>query len=280
MAAPAVGEVLAVLAQAGPTTLRLTGDPGELDDALRELGDRRPVLAGGDGSLHLAVNRMRALGLSHVPLGLVPLGTGNDLARGVGLPLDPSEAARIVVEGRPQAMPLATRAGSDEVLVNNVHTGLGERAARLGAGLKGRLGALAYPAGALLAGARPQVADVAVRVDGRATFEGPALAVVVALGPSAGGGHRVAPDADPTRPELDVVLVEPGPLRARLGVGAAMAAGRDPSTRPDVVRATGQVVEVEHLRRRESSWDLDGESRRWPSPVRLAVEAQGWHLVR
>jgi diacylglycerol kinase (ATP) len=276
----ALGEVLSRLARVAPTAVRLTKDADDLDEALRGLDGRRPVLAGGDGSLHLAVNRLRALGLADVPLGLVPLGTGNDLARGMGLSLEPAEAAETAATGTPQAMPVATRAGSDEVLVNNVHAGIGDRAARFATRLKPRLGALAYPAGAVVAGVRPGTERVAVRVDGRTVHRGAALAVVVALGPSAGGGHRVAPDAEPTEPVLDVVLIEPGSVWSRLGIGAAMVAGRDPSEHPDVERWTGREVEIEHLDRSSADWDLDGECRTWPSPVHLVVEPAAWRLVR
>ena len=37
--------------------------------------------------------------LADTLVGLIPLGTGNDFARGVGIPLDPAEAARVVVAG-------------------------------------------------------------------------------------------------------------------------------------------------------------------------------------
>ena len=275
-----LGEAVRELAQHAPTELRLTSGPEDLDRQLRVLGNRRPVVVGGDGSLHLAVNRMRALGLAHVPVGLVPLGTGNDLARGLGLSLDPAEAARTVATGRPRPLPVATHDGSDEVVVNNVHTGLGERAARLGTGLKPRLGALAYPAGALLAGARPEVVAVEVRIDGRSVHQGPALAVVVALGPSAGGGHEVAPGADPTEPRLDVVLVAASSLRGRLSVGATIMAGKDPAEHPAVHRWSGRRVEVVHAGPVAPPWDLDGEIRRWSSPVGLTVEPAAWRLVR
>jgi diacylglycerol kinase family enzyme len=275
-----LGDAVRELAQHGPTELHMTSGADDLDRELRDLGNRRPVVVGGDGSLHLAVNRMRVLGLSDVPVGLVPLGTGNDLARGLRLSLDPAEAARVVATGRAQPLPVATHDGSAEVVVNNVHTGLGERAARLGTGLKPRLGALAYPAGALLAGARPDVATVEVRVDGRSVHQGPALAVVVALGPSAGGGHEVAPGADPTEPQLDVVLVAASSLRARLSVGAAIMAGRDPAERPGVHRWSGRRIEILHGGAVTPPWDLDGEIRRWSSPVGLTVEPAAWWLVR
>jgi diacylglycerol kinase (ATP) len=62
------------------------------------------------------------------PVGLVPLGTGNDFARGVGIPLDHIEAARLVRTGRPRPVDLIVD-DSGGVVVNAVHVGAGAGAA-------------------------------------------------------------------------------------------------------------------------------------------------------
>ena len=63
------------------------------------------VACGGDGSLHLLVERARALGLAdRVELGLVPLGTGNDFAGHLGIPTDPDGAAAVLRDGPTTAM--------------------------------------------------------------------------------------------------------------------------------------------------------------------------------
>ena len=270
---------MVTLAERAPVTVHLTSDRDDVDEALRHLDGRRPVVAGGDGSLHLIVNRLLALGLADVPLGLVPLGTGNDLARGLGLPLDPAPAARIARDGRPRALPVLVRDGDAEVVLNNAHVGLGERAAQLAVGLKPRLKALAYPAGALVAGVRPRAEGMLVRVDGELVAQGPIHAVVVALGPSAGGGHRVIPDADITVPALDVFVLHPCGIRGRLALAAAVAGGRDPRDRPGVGRWRGRRVRIEHPAVEELDWDVDGESRRWPTPVHLEVRPAAWSLL-
>src|SRR3712207_7547394 len=78
----------------------------DLEDLAATLGrcEGRPiVVAGGDGSLHAVVNGLyRVSELRSTRLGLVPLGTGNDFARGVGIPLDPRAAAQVVLDGHSQ----------------------------------------------------------------------------------------------------------------------------------------------------------------------------------
>ena len=90
---------LAVLRVAGPVEVVASGSPEELDTALDGRGERTLVVAGGDGSLHAVLNRLHRRGeLDQDPLGLLPLGTGNDFARGLGLPTGaagPQQAAEL-----------------------------------------------------------------------------------------------------------------------------------------------------------------------------------------
>ena len=143
-----VAAAVAELARAGPTEVAEAEDSTSLD----RVDGRVLVVAGGDGSVHALVGRLRGRGeLATTTIGLVPLGTGNDLARGLGLPLDPVAAARRVVDGTPMAADLLV-ADDGEVVVNAAHAGVGAEAARRSARLKRALGPLAYPVGAALAG--------------------------------------------------------------------------------------------------------------------------------
>ena len=66
-----------------------TSDPGELYGVLQRAGSRRIVVAGGDGSLHAVMSVLhRRNQLGSAGVALLPLGTGNDFARGVGIPLE------------------------------------------------------------------------------------------------------------------------------------------------------------------------------------------------
>src|SRR5262249_23576286 len=66
--------------------------------ALLDDGVERLVVLGGDGSIHLLGNFLLQQGKAQqIPLGLVPVGTGSDLARTLGLPTDPHAALRRVL---------------------------------------------------------------------------------------------------------------------------------------------------------------------------------------
>lgn len=61
------------------------------------------VVAGGDGTVNFAVNRMKERGLD-LPLGIIPAGTANDFAGIVGMSHDPVEAARQIASGSEQRL--------------------------------------------------------------------------------------------------------------------------------------------------------------------------------
>ena len=273
----AIEAARAVLAEAGPVEVVSTGTPDELDRALDACGSRRLVVAGGDGSLHLAVTRLRARGeLAERPIALVPLGTGNDLARALGLPLDAAEAAQLVLTGRHQPMDLLVD-DVGGVVVNAVHVGVGAEAAMSAGRLKPLLGLLAYPLGAVFAGMRSSGWRLRVEVDGQVLSAGTrALMVGIGNGPGIGGGTQLLPHAVPHDGMLDVVVsLATGPL-ARMRYGAALKAGTHLET-PHVRSARGRSVTI--------SGDLvgvnaDGEVGDEVTHRTWTVEPAAWSLLR
>jgi YegS/Rv2252/BmrU family lipid kinase len=276
----AVDAAVGLLAEAAPVRLRPTADPDELrralDDAATDGLD--VVVAGGDGSLHAVVAALTAAGrlTPDRPLGLVPLGTGNDFARGVDLPLDPAEAAARLVGGRPRPMDLLV-ADTGAVVVNAVHAGLGAAAAERADGMKERLGALAYPVGALLAAVRGEGWALAVEVDGT-PLDLPGDTVLMAgvgNGPSIGGGTLLLPDARPDDGLLDVMVsCATGPA-ARAAFGTALRNGTH-TERDDVVTARGRTVRISGD---PVGYDADGELEDEVADRTYTVDPGAWALV-
>ena len=99
-----VDAAAAELHKAGIDVLRPAWREGEpLSAAIERCGDKADfvVIAGGDGSLNAAAPALIDSGL---PLGILPGGTANDLARTLGLPLDMVEAAKVIAAGRIRAI--------------------------------------------------------------------------------------------------------------------------------------------------------------------------------
>jgi diacylglycerol kinase family enzyme len=233
----AVDGAVAVMARHGPTRVL----PAEVD--LAQVGDDRLVVAGGDGSLHAVVARLHAEDrLDGTPVALVPLGTGNDFARGAGLPLDPAEAAERAATGSPRPWDLLVD-DAGGVVVNAVHAGIGADAAERSERLKGRLGPLAYPVGALAEGVRVDGWHLIVEVDGR-PLDLPGdevLLVGVGNGSCIGGGTPLFPGARGDDGLLDVVVsCATGPA-ARAAFALALRKGEH-LERDDVVAVRGTTA--------------------------------------
>lgn len=247
----------AVLGEHGPVELAVSEDADDIDRILDGLGGRRLVVAGGDGSIHLVVQRLHDRGELDADLALVPLGTGNDLARGLGLPLEARHAAEVAATGRLRHLDLLVdeRGG---VVVNAVHAGLGAEAARRSEGMKDGLGPLAYPAGALVAGLQEEGWRLAVTVDGRRIHAGDddrLLMVAIANGSTIGGGAPLAPSAEPDDGRLDVVVVGAVGPAARAAFAAALRSGRH-LQREDVAHRRGAEV---HISGEPVRFNADGE---------------------
>jgi diacylglycerol kinase (ATP) len=240
----ALDAALEVLRRSCEVEVAGTATPEELDEACARLDGRTIVAAGGDGTLHAVVNALHRLGvLGDTRLGLVPLGTGNDFARGVGIPLDPAEAAALVAEGEVRRIDLAVD-DTGTVMVNNAHLGIGAQASRKATKWKPRLGRVGYAVGALAAGLRPQFLRVTVDVDGRRLVERRRVAqVAVGNGPSVGGGTELVPGADPESGHLLVILARGRGRWKRLAYLARLKGGSHHLMK-EVERATGRVVTV------------------------------------
>jgi YegS/Rv2252/BmrU family lipid kinase len=231
--------------------------PDSLDGILAGRRDRDIVVAGGDGSLHTVVAALaRRQELAGPTLGLIPLGTGNDFARSLGIPLDATAAASLCARGVPRQLDLLVDS-DDGVVVNAVNLGVGANATRRANALKHRFGRAAYVAGAFVAGLTTKGELLRVEADGRLLADGSARVLQVGIGNGrfVGGGTPLLPRAEPSDGRVDVVVsMAVGPVR-RLGYAVEVKLRRH-LRRRDVVSARAEVVRVSG----EPCWcSADGE---------------------
>ena len=197
---------LARLRQSGFVVRNLQGrDADEAADLARGCvadGVEALVVCGGDGLVHLGV---QAVAGSGVPLGLIPSGTGNDVARYLGLPrTDPVAAADRIISSRRRTIDLA-RSG-DRYFVTVL-------AAGFDAIVNERANAMTWPRGqmrynlATLAELRTfRPIPYVLQLDDE-TLEHEAMLVAVGNGPSFGGGLRITEGALLDDGLLDVVVI-------------------------------------------------------------------------
>jgi diacylglycerol kinase (ATP) len=277
---------LAVLRSGCEVEVAASHEPSELDQILNRAGDRTIVIAGGDGSLHAVVAALHARDdLAGRTVGLLPLGTGNDFARVLNLPMDPEAAAQVILSGAPRPIDLIV-AENGEVVVNSVHAGASVQASETAARWKSRLtpvglGILGYPIGAAITAFNPPRVKLTVEVDGEVITRPHQRLLMVAIGngTSVGGGAELTPDADPGDGYADVMAsFAAGPI-ARLAYAWGVRNRSHPS-RTDVVTRKAKTVSV---RGEKFSVSADGEicgardARTWrvlPSAYRMIAPSQ------
>jgi diacylglycerol kinase (ATP) len=174
----------------------------ELAHAAREEEPDMVVSAGGDGAHHYVINGLVG---SQTPLGLLPMGRGNDFARGVGVPSQPRAAAAVLLHNRVREIDLA-RAGCAVygciagVGFDSVVTRFANERVRWA---RGRL-AYTWAILRCLKFYRPEPLELVA--DGQA-FSGEVAFAVVGNNVSYGGGLRLTPRARLDDGLLDVCIV-------------------------------------------------------------------------
>lgn len=187
------------------------------EQAVRD-GHELVVAVGGDGTVcQVAAGLHRSGGGA---LGVLPLGTGNDIARTLGIPLDARQAAQVVLDGHRRELDLI-RVG-EHLVLNAIGVGLlgdiNTRAARI----KRVRGIIGYLGVALVSLVKFESPPVELVTPDR-HYEGAMTILAVHGGPTTGGGFILAPRAVPDDGLLDATLVPGiGPLGRLPRLVAAM----------------------------------------------------------
>jgi len=167
-------------------------------------GARHVIAVGGDGTVHEVANGLLSVG-SDAALGVVPIGSGNDFAKLVGVYRhDPARAVARLVTAEVRRFDAGRVL--DEWFVNSMGFGFGPAVVRTRNAMPGLRGFLSYlvPVLRTFATFRPPLFEV--RATGFAE-RGYMMMVEVCNGTTAGGSYRFAPDADPADGKLDVCLI-------------------------------------------------------------------------
>ena len=230
-----------------------TPSRADLGVAIRSLaGDADCVIAGGgDGTLNAVADAVSDTGL---PLGILPLGTANDLARTLGIPPDPYRAAEIITKGRTRLIDLGDVNGHPFFNVASIGFSV-DLARNLTSEAKRRLGVFGYGAAAsrLLAQSRPFTAYI--DHDGR-TEEVRTVQMSVGNGRYYGGGMTVEQSAQPDDGKLDFYSLEIDHWWELVGLTPALRFGTHGRHRK--VRAFG-TTELMIRTRRPHDINTDGE---------------------
>lgn len=181
--------------------------PGEAkpDEAIRSLAGEVDfvILGGGDGTMNAAAESLVETGL---PLAILPLGTANDLARSLGLPLDPLAAARFIPTAQPQPVDLGWVNGHYYFNVASIGFSA-ELAGELTSEAKKRWGVLGYAVAAVRVLRKVRPFGVTLEYDGKVERV-VTIQVSVGNGRHYGGGMTVEQAASVDDGNLDFYSLE------------------------------------------------------------------------
>lgn len=233
-----------------------TARPGHATEIARQAaaeGVRVVVAVGGDGTIHEVANGLVG---TDAALGIVPTGTGNALARAMGVPLDPAEACRSLAAAC--VRPIDVGRIDSRYFLTTAGVGIDAEVSRRFAGT--RSGRRSFRRYALLTAKalrafRPE--SLRLEVDGAPAISAAPLLATVANTPQYGHGATIAPGAVPDDGLLDLCILE--------GVGAfTMARHAYRLFNGTIDRMPGyrrvRVTRLRILRPRPGPYQADGES--------------------
>lgn len=210
-------EIRAILEGNGfEVTLHESSAPGHLEERVGAFvrdGGKRFVVAGGDGSVHEAVNGIMAAG-GDAALGVIPAGTGNDFAKAAGITLDWRDAAALLADNlRGDVHPRQIDAGrmNGRYFANGAGIGFDAKVTAIARSIRWPLGDLVY----LIAIFRAFADDIvtpAVTIEtagGEKLWDGPLTLANVSNGPWVGGMFHIAPMASHDDGQLDLIVAAP-----------------------------------------------------------------------
>jgi diacylglycerol kinase (ATP) len=239
------------------------------------------IAAGGDGTIRLVADGVAGSG---IPLGLVPAGTGNLLARNLDLPLDEPTALEIAVSGAtrtidlikitvddrdPEHFAVMAGVGIDAVIMNETDPEL-----------KAKIGAGAYVVAAGKALKRVPV-KVRVQVDGRRALNRDSMLCLVGNVGELQGKIRLIADAEPDDGLLDVYIASPQHLTHWIKVVLRMITRRPQrDDRVDQLKGRAVTITLKSPDDYQLDGDVMGECRRMRAEVQpgaLSVKVPATH---
>lgn len=247
-------------------------DIHELQDAIQTAatqGTELTIVGGGDGTLSAAAS---VVSQTSATLGVMPLGTGNQFARELGLDLTIAEAAQTIAQGRTCQIDLSTING--QRFINVATIGVTTEIAR-SLKFKRQLGVLAYIPAVVHSFQNMKPFQVHLEA-GNVVIDEEAVLLVVANGRTHGGPFLASPEANLTDGLMDAYMVNPGGFWQMAQVGAMALTGEHVELDPvHLVQAEKMTVSTDPKRPvtidGETTWFDSLEFSILPAALRVCV---------
>ena len=241
---------------------RESGDAGRFTREGLEKGVDMVISAGGDGTVNDIAN---TLAHTDVPLGILPFGSGNGLARSLSIPQDLTEALKIISDGHI----LRCDRGKADNLPFYCTFGLGFDAlvSEKFAATK-RRGRITYSRNVLREFLHYRSEPYAISINGE-VFTEKALLIAVCNTPQYGNNAYIAPKAKLTDGYLDITVVHSGSPLVTMMMGVELMTGYiDRNTRIDTFRVKGAMIARLH----EGAVHVDGEPKMMGKHIKISCD--------
>ncbi len=228
-------------------------NPGLYCDLIYRFKDQidRVILGGGDGTLSCS---LKALQDTELPMGIIPLGTANNFARNLGIPLSIEESVSVIAEGNTRLIDVGLVNGLP--FLNVAGIGLSTRINRtVPHQLKKKWGVLAYAFSGFKLAKQARPFSALIRCDNR-RIKVRTLQITVCNGKHYGAGMTISPDATIADQLLDLSSTEVKNWWNGLRVLKAMKKG-DVKNTAGIRLMRGKEIVI--LTRHPVSIDVDGE---------------------
>ena len=187
---------------------------GDLERQVREHageGAGLVIVAGGDGSVHEAVNGLVQAG-SDCGLAVIPTGTGNDFAKAAGIPLDWNDAVRLLADRIRSETPLRNidvGRMNDRYFANGAGVGFDAKVTALARAYRWPVGDLVYLF-AIFRAMADGIATPTMKIDaGEFQWDGPVTLANVSNGAWIGGMFHIAPMAEHADGQFELLIAAP-----------------------------------------------------------------------
>jgi len=254
--------LLKQLRRLGPAELHLTHKAGDAEIFARKTihaGCNYVIAAGGDGTLNEVVNGIATPRCARaVCIGVVPLGTGNDFARSLGLPATLDENIDILRAKQTASIDLVRVRSDHTRYFVNVSTGgfSGLVDEKLTPEIKRAWGPLAYVRSAAAALPELHAYRTTVVLDGAERLSIDLYNVIIANGRFVAAGLPIAPNADPSDGLLDLVLIPKRPKPEMALLVTEIVLGKHLSNNALIFRRAKKIA----VQSRPGMWfNVDGE---------------------
>lgn len=183
----------------------------ELIDAFQNIDEsyKYILVAGGDGTVDNVVNIIKKLNLD-IPIAVLPVGTANDFAKFIGIPLNVEKACEQIINSEPVALDIGKI--NDKYFLNVASTGLfTDVSQKTDVNLKNTIGKLAY----YVKGIEqiPNLRKLKIKVSSKEMeFDGDMYLMLIFNGQTA-GNFKLAYKADLTDGLLDVIIIKAGNIK-------------------------------------------------------------------